>query len=229
MTRLLLLVEGQTEEAFVNRVLKPRLQPQGIFPTATLLRTKEMPAGQPYKGGVTSFERMARDVRRLLAASDARVSTLIDYYGLPPDFPGLDAALQSPDAAARVCALEDAFATVIDHPRFRPFLVLHEFEAWIFAVPTEAAAHFSLPSLVPVLKRATDSAGGPERVNDGQNTHPSQRLADLLRQHGQTYGKVLDGPGILAKAGLDPIRATCPHFAAWLAWLEQLRDGSSRT
>ena len=51
MTRVLLLVEGQTEEAFVNRVLRPYLDPSGVYVARpSLLRTKELPEGKPYKG-----------------------------------------------------------------------------------------------------------------------------------------------------------------------------------
>jgi hypothetical protein len=51
MTRLLLLVEGQTEEAFVNRVLAPHLLPHRVYvERASMLRTKELPIGSPHKG-----------------------------------------------------------------------------------------------------------------------------------------------------------------------------------
>ena len=79
MTRVLLLVEGQTEEAFVNHVLRPHLEPLGVFAErASLLRTKELPEGKPYKGGVTTYHQIARDARRLLLDSNAYVTTLID-------------------------------------------------------------------------------------------------------------------------------------------------------
>lgn len=105
MRRVLLLVEGQTEEAFVDRVLRPHLAPS-VFPRATMLRTKELPAGRPFKGGVTNFAHMKRDIGHLLNDSDAVVSTIIDYYGLPDDFPGLQQAKLHPKASVRVTALE---------------------------------------------------------------------------------------------------------------------------
>ena len=52
----------------------------------SILRTKELPEETPYKGGVTMCREMFRDARRLLADTNARVTTLIDYYGLPADF-----------------------------------------------------------------------------------------------------------------------------------------------
>ncbi len=223
MTRVLLLVEGQTEEAFVNRSLVPHLLTHGVFvERASILRTKEPPAGSPYKGGAVQFQRMRNDARRLLNDSDAIVTTLIDYYGLPEDFPERSSAASLADPRHRAERLEGAFAAAIGHPRFRPFLALHEFEAWIFAVPDVAAEHLSQPFLSRLLARSASDAGGPELVNDNRETAPSRRLQGMLQQVGQAYRKTLDGPDIVEKAGLEPIRRQCPHFAAWLAWLESL-------
>ena len=148
MTRVLLLVEGQTEEAFVNRVLRPYLDPSGVYVARpSLLRTKELPEGKPYKGGVTTYRQMSRDARRLLGDTDAHVTTLIDYYGLPEDFPKLAEAKALPDVKDRVAALEAAFSSDMNHPRFHPFLALHELEAWVFAAPAAAEEHLAIKGL----------------------------------------------------------------------------------
>jgi Domain of unknown function (DUF4276) len=225
MTRVLILVEGQTEEAFVNRVLRPHLEPLGVYvERPSLLRTKELPEGKPYKGGITTYPRMSRDARRLLGDTAAHVSTLIDYYGLPEDFPGLASARLLPNVNDRVVALESAFADEINHPRFHPFLILHEIEAWVFAAPAAAQAHLTIEGLATELANAVTAAFGAELINDGPDTHPSIRLDEIVRRldRQRRYGKVADGPEIIAKAGLDVIRAGCPHFNAWLNWLESL-------
>lgn len=224
MTRLLLLVEGQTEEAIANLVLRLHLASLGVFvERASLLRTKELPEGRPYKGGVRTYAQMSRDTRRLLGDSAAHVTTLIDYYGLPKDFPGLVAAKAHSDVLGRVKALEAAFSADINHPRFRLFLALHELEAWIFAAPAEAEQHLGIKGLAAELAATALASGGAERVNDGPATHPSLRLADVVQRLGaKRYGRVGDGPEIVAKAGLATIRGGCPHFAQWLDWLESL-------
>nr|WP_294520507.1 DUF4276 family protein [uncultured Rhodopila sp.] len=224
MTRILLLVEGQTEEAFVNLVLRPHLLPLGVFvERPSLLRTKELPEGNPFKGGVTTYPRMARDVRRLLKDTNARVTTLLDYYGLPPVFPGLGVAKAQPDPLAPARALEASFTADINHPRFHPFLALHELEAWILAVPHVAEKHLGVSGLAAELQGIVLAAGGAELVNDSPITHPSVRLADAVQRLGRRrYGKMADGPDILAKAGLATIRSCCPHLSEWLDWLESL-------
>jgi hypothetical protein len=224
MTRVLLLVEGQTEEAFVNHVLRPHLAPLGVFvERASLLRTRELPEGKPYKGGVTTYAQMVRDARRLLKDTDVKVTTLIDYYGLPKDFPGLTQAATVSDVMARATALEALFAADLDHPRFRPFLALHEFEAWIFAASVAAEQHLGITGLATELATIALTCGGAERVNDSPLSHPAVRLAEAVKRlGGRRYGKMADGPDIVAKAGLATIRGGCPHFAQWLDWLESL-------
>jgi len=72
--RVFILVEGQTEERFVKDVLAPNLQTQKIFLIPTILATKRVKDGPNFKGGITSFGKIERDLRRLLAsASDAFV------------------------------------------------------------------------------------------------------------------------------------------------------------
>lgn len=69
MKRLLVLVEGQTEEAFVRDVLTAHLSAFEIYPTAVLLKTKRVKSGGAFRGGVTSTEQVLGDIQRLLVAS----------------------------------------------------------------------------------------------------------------------------------------------------------------
>lgn len=89
MKRVLILVEGYTEEGLVNAVLRPHLERYGIWLTPTILTTKRNKSGPNSKGGVTSYQHAKNDVTRLLMDTDAAlVTTLIDFYALPRDFPG---------------------------------------------------------------------------------------------------------------------------------------------
>jgi hypothetical protein len=53
LTRALILVEGQTEEAFVRDVLTPHLAGFAVYPVPVLLKTKRVKAGGAFRGGVT--------------------------------------------------------------------------------------------------------------------------------------------------------------------------------
>jgi hypothetical protein len=155
----------------------------------------------------------------LLADSDAWVTTLLDFYGLPDDFPGLS-ELPSPPGSPldNVRHVETALLTTLGSPaRFIPFIALHEFEAWYFANPRRVADFFGKAEIARTMERACQEADGPENINHGKETHPSKRL--------QSYGigfRKTSAVAVLKEIGLDAIRARCPHFNAWLTRLEKL-------
>lgn len=60
MRKVLLLVEGTTEERFVKAVLGPVFEPRGLVLIPTIIKTKVVPGEKPYKGGVGSYARYAR-------------------------------------------------------------------------------------------------------------------------------------------------------------------------
>lgn len=220
MTRLLMLVEGQSEESFVKRTLAPWLAERGVYVQGpTLLWTKRLASGGGHRGGVSSWAQIRRSLDPLLADGNAWVTTLLDYYGLPDDVPGATPAAPAGDALARVQAAQVAMAHALPHaPRFLPFLALHEFEAWVFAGPQVVADHFGQPMLGTRLQADAVACGGPEHIDQGPETHPKARL--MQRQ--PTYKPASDGPTILHKIGVDGIRAHCPHFDQWLQRLSQL-------
>ena len=137
--RALILVEGQTEERFVKDVLSPAFWPHELFFSVTILVTKRVKDGPNFKGGVTNFAKFRNDATRLLnSASGALVTTRLDYYRLPPDFPGMANRPAQGTPSQRVAHVEEAVAEHFGNPpNFLPFLALHEFEAWLFASPVE--------------------------------------------------------------------------------------------
>ena len=177
-------------------------------------------SGGGFKGGVSSYQKMRKNVMELLGDKNARVTTLLDFYGLPQDFPGRTAILAAPGLSARQKAtgLQDAFANDIAEDRFVPFLALHEFEAWLFSKPEVVSGHFGRPNLTVALQTIVDKAGAPEDINNDPATHPSARIKLLIPM----FKKTSDGPNILEKTTLATVRAVCPHFDEWLTMMEGL-------
>ena len=55
MTRLLMLVEGQSEEIFVKHTLAPHLAQHGVYVQPPIvLWTKRLPSGGGFRGGVSN-------------------------------------------------------------------------------------------------------------------------------------------------------------------------------
>jgi hypothetical protein len=223
MTRLLMLVEGQSEEIFVKRTLAPHLAQHGVYVQSPIvLWTKRLPSGGGFRGGVSNWNQILRSLRPLVRDGDAWVSTLLDFYGLPEDFPGLPEALGSGAAHERVAVLQARFAEELNHQRFIPFLALHEFEAWLFTAPDVLETHFGKTHLADRLRTAIQEAGAPELINHGATTHPKARLHRLVGGYKETS----DGPTLLEKIGIAAVRAACPHFEGWLNRLEALGGGA---
>ena len=214
-----MLVEGQSEEIFVRRTLAPHLAHHGVYVEGPiLLWTKRSSTGGGHRGGVSSWEQIYKSLRPLTRDSNAWITTLLDFYGLPRDFPGLQHVSASINAQNKVIALQEQFAAKISHQKFIPFLVLHELEAWLFSDPDRVEEHFGQESLGRKLRDVVQRAGGPELINQDKDTHPKERL----RKQVSTYKETTDGPTLLEKIGIEAVRAACPHFAGWLNRLEKL-------
>ncbi len=225
-TKVLVSVEGQTEEAFVKKVLTGHFEPLGISLVPIIVKTKRLRSGKAVKGGIVSYAKVKKDILRLLGDSKAAlVTTMFDYYGLPSDFPGLDRKEKAAGMAPQeqVEFLEKSLAEDIGHRRFLPFLMLHEFEALVLAAfqvtPRQALAAV-LPGATSQVEAVLSDIGplAPEDVDGGEKTHPAARIA----QHLPKYRKRLHGPLLLQRIDLGAIRDKCPHFHSWLERLEAL-------
>ncbi|NOK21695.1 DUF4276 family protein [Corallococcus carmarthensis] len=219
MKRILILVEGQTEETFVREVLAPHLLLLGVAMTPRIVVTKYVKEGGSFKGGVPQYGLVQGDLRRLLGDKGAAcVTSMLDYYGLPKDFPGL--ATRPPgNCYARVEHVERVFAEDIAHPRFLPYLALHEFEAMLFADPDRCSISFTSDEIAK-LQAIRASVQSPEEINEHPETAPSKRVLAVS----PGYQKTLHGPLAVMDIGLPAIRDACPHFAQWLSKLEAFAE-----
>jgi len=215
MIRLHILVEGETEERFVKRVLAPHLEDYSVRTSVICL------------GGWNSYQKAQREIWRWwrdCGGEDAWFTTMLDLYKIPLDFPGLDGAKALRDPYKRVSSLEERFSQEIatdEFWRFIPHLQLHEFEALILADPAKLDWEFlehdeAISKLVSLTKRY-DS---PELINDGPETAPSKRIIREIPTYEKLKPKA--GPIVAGKISLPVMRARCPHFGGWVTRLETL-------
>lgn len=213
MKQLAIVVEGQTEEQFVGDVLRPHLGPLGIYIQPIIVKTSRTAGRASAKGG-GSWKHWRKDIGNTLKSSQfVCVTTMIDFYGYPDDGP---ARCRAPHTDECITNRERGMAADISHgDRFLPFVMLHEFEALVFAAAPVAS---ELPAYVQkhcagVLAQYDHNA---ELINDGPTTAPSKRL----KSEWSGYSKVRDGVAIAASAGLPVVRRRCPRFDEWLTRLE---------
>jgi hypothetical protein len=216
MAKVLILVEGQTEEAFVKNLLATYLRNRNVFVVPVIVATKRLLTGDKMRGGFVPYSRLRTEVLRLLNDSSAVcVTTMLDYYGLAPEFPGREKPIGK-TAVEKVDSVEQAWADDINSQRFVPYLALHEFEAMLFAEPAEIANSFGFPALRASLQNIRASFPTPEDINDHEETAPSKRLGKLF----PGYNKPFYGELISERIGIERIRNECGHFATWLKILE---------
>jgi hypothetical protein len=219
MTRIYLLVEGQTEEAFVRELLVPHYARIGLYVIPIIVSTSP-----GYKGGVVSYAKIKPQIVRLCRQdSKAHVSTLFDLYALPGDFPGKSAAIYPNTGSGRQKAqyLESQLALDIHEANFIPNLIVHEFEALLFVQLEKFSEWTDKPDVVTTLVSTTKDYATPEDINDNPLLAPSKRILSVM----PGYQKTFHGPLIACEIGLDAMRLRCPHFHAWLQTLEVLNQG----
>lgn len=219
MKRILILVEGPTEETFVRELLAPHLLSRGLSITPVIVVTSRLETGEKRKGG-NSYDLVKRDLRTLLRDSNVvKVTTFFDFYGLPQDFPGM-ADTPKGSCYERIAHVEQSLASDINHPRFLPYLALHEFEAFIFTDPARCAWIFSdaPKEVISTLEQHRASVNSPEEINEGRETAPSKRILKAY----PLYQKTVHGPLAVLEIGLPALRAACPHFNKWLSTIEAL-------
>lgn len=224
--RLLVIAEGDTEQAFVSHVLAGHLGAFGLLVSAEKIRKP----GE--KGGFTSYARLRSHVcARLRGDAGLHVSTMIDLYG-PLErggFPGFEDAPATSNPFARVRHLEEAFRQDIlreegDGRRFIPYLQLHEFEALVLADPDKLDWLYIEDRhalAIAELRELVSGYASPELINEGAETAPSKRIARLLPE----YDKVAAASEVVQKVGVTKLKERCPHFREWVERLEALSDG----
>ncbi len=222
--RLIVAVEGSTEDNFVRRILQPHLWSYGIAVSSTIVgKAKAAARGNKGKGarGGGCYSDWERDIRNCLKdnpSRDFRLTTLFDLYGLPDDFPGRDRIASDRSQADRCDRLEQVMGKRIDDWRFIPYLQLHEFEALVMACLPDLETIYDAPDQLAGLARLQAEVASlqPEEINNSKETSPSHRLERLIPD----YRKKLHGPDAIEKAGLAHVRSRCPRFDNWLTGLE---------
>ena len=219
--RLHFIVEGQTEETFVNQVLRPHLATFSVWCSARCVMTSRKRRVK-HRGGITNYDLPKKDIDAWMREDknpDARFTTMFDLYGLPGDFPGYGDAAKLSDAYGRVRVLEDALSEDISDRRFVPYIQLHEFEALLFSDPRKLETQFyDHGDEIQRLIETASEFESPELIDDGKDTSPSKRIIGEIPEYG--WMKASAGPIVAGKIGLSVLRSKCRHFGAWIDKLE---------
>ena len=223
---LFIYVEGQEEEMFVNRVLRGHLRPFGVFVQKPILAATSFRIGgddlaDVTVGGVTNYDSIHDDIFNLFATGDIAatdvLTTLIDLYALPADFPGREEAIaQGLTGSKKASLIEQTWKADVGHANFFPYIQIHEFEALILTRPSALKEYYPEHAAgIEQLGKECARFHTPEDINEVKATSPSYRILARV----PTYRKI-DGFRHLQDIGVAEMKAHCPRFKVWLEQCE---------
>ncbi len=187
MKNLHIIVEGSSEETFVNDIMVQHFASMDIFVSARKIRTGwDSVNSKPAKGGFLKYIKFRNDVLRWIDSDRGRANTFytsfVDLYAFPKDAesPFTEEIQIIVDHYQRIAALEAAIALNINHPHFIPYVQLHEFEAFLLVDPDRLLTMYpDQQTGVTRLKREIGNTN-PEEINDSPHTAPSKRIIKFL-------------------------------------------------
>lgn len=213
------IVEGQTEQKFIESVLSGYLATKNIFISAIIMSKK----GQ--KGGDVKFSRAKNDIRNFLKQGYySCVTTFFDYYATK-EWPGIDTIIanSTPSQIAKkinnatTAQLIEEFPDIGVDNRFIPFIAVHEFEALLFSDSQILAEGLGVSTVL--IQDILEKCNEPEAINSSPQTAPSKRLEAICCN----FKKTVTGIAIANSIGIDKMREKCPNFNTWLLSLEALQ------
>jgi hypothetical protein len=205
---VLILCEGQSEESFIKSIVAKYLALDGIYVQTVVL------------GGVSRYSKIRGELKRLGKNKNAILTTMLDYYKLPKDVPGVDNCdkITPTEIAEHIeyCIYQDLIGE-ISCISFEPYIQMHEYEALLFSDVEEFAKCNGIEkSMIYMLKKQVNQFETPEHVNNSEQTSPSKRILQVFPE----YQKVTDGTMVAKSIGIEKMLEKCPHFACWIKKLQ---------
>ena len=190
--------------------MRPWLNTFGIYD----VRAIRIRTSKTAKGGNSDYIKFRNDIVRYLNQErDILITSFIDFFRLPNEFPNYQEAQKINSVEERIVFLEESIRKDINSERFTPYIQLHEFEALLF---TDIKGFENIPKITgkQLYEILTIMANypNPELINDMPQTAPSKRLERIIPH----YNKVLHGNYIILDNTLAVTLAKCPRFKNWL-------------
>ena len=229
------ITEGPTEDSFLKSVVLPYLK-------------EKNPIMQSCK--VTNFSGVGRTesegynrMRRHIVASvlsyinkerhiekKPLFTTFIDYYRFPKVGIPQYTYAKSPNVYQQVCDRQNAFRNailnepklsgVLDKFEFRPFLMLHETETFIFVAPEKLnGIATTRKAIIKDLENQACQVNNVEEINDSYNTSPKHRIERAFSYYDEVYYEKAHTPLVAKAIGMPVLIEACKHFGNWINML----------
>lgn len=203
MKRLVFIVEGDTEIILVEKLIMPYILNLGInipMNVQTIVTNRK----QHKKGGVSSYGKFRNE--RTLSQGNVIVTTFIDFFKLPTDFPNF--TLDS----KYICEIENGILNDFESNQFLiPYIQSHEVEALMFSERTGFELVIDDDQKLKEIDEIMTQYPNPEEINNSPENAPSKRLSKIFN-----YDKVSDGELIFDSIKIESILEKCPRFKSWI-------------
>ncbi|MBQ0166909.1 MAG: DUF4276 family protein [Treponema sp.] len=225
MIKIDVICEGQSEAEFIKQVLQPAFDNTFYrFIPQTVVTSTDKRKGRVYKGGVSSFSKVEKDISNAMAsvkAKNAFVTTMFDFYALPSDTPGFEEAKKLGSVYDKVACIENAMKVRFNAECFIPYIQIHELETFQFADLNQLKTiYFEYQDKFGPLEKCVKEFSNIEMINNGPETAPSKRILECIPD----YDKVLLGIEAMRAIDFSVLRKKCSHFNEWITQLEQLKE-----
>lgn len=205
MKRLVFIVEGDTEVIFINDVVIPYLYNLGFrnpMNAQTIITNRK----QHKKGGVINYEYLKNDINRVLAQGNVIITTFIDFFRLPTNFPNFttDSKL--------INKIEDGISIDFDsNENLIPYIQKHEIEALMFTKKDGFELVIDEEDKLLLIENIIEEYPNPEDINSNPENAPSKRLERIFK-----YDKVADSEMIFGMLDIQSMIDKCPRFNNWI-------------
>ncbi|TFF37472.1 DUF4276 family protein [Mucilaginibacter psychrotolerans] len=207
MKRLVFLVEGDTEVIFINQHVIPYLYKDGFknaMHAQKIITNRQLNK----KGGNISYEYLKNDIGRILAQGNVIITTFLDFFRLPNNFPGY--SNNANDISIIENMILEEFGDLII-----PYIQKHEMEALMYSGMDGFKIVVDDEKKLSRLQEIINKYENPEEINTSPQGAPSKRLIEIFK-----YDKVLEAEMILEALGIEVIIQKCPGLSAWLQKLK---------
>lgn len=219
MKKLVFIVEGDSENEFVNRLIRPYLVSKGIpdYHIESIMIT--MSGGGH---GFNNIEHLKNTIKPVLFRSDQPVITsFVDHYRLNSEkkLPGYEECAKETDVERKLTRMEEklqeAIQSICAYRFFIPYIQRHEFETLLFADPVQG---FDLEDekIKQEVIELCNAFPSIEDINSTPEGAPSVRLQNIYEKHNKRYNKGADAVDIAELTTMDKILEKCPRFKSWI-------------
>lgn len=218
MKDLYVIVEGETEYAFVNKLLIPYWFQCGLHTNIQAILLKMKGGGH----GFNNIEHFKNTIKPILYyKNEPIITTLIDHYGINSEqkLPNYKLCATETDIEKRLLCLENQLFEIVQMIKpyhfFIPNIIKHEMETLMFADP-ERGFELEDEKIRLEITKIANQFECVEDINHTPQGAPSKRLCKIYEHFGKKYRKINDCVDVLELTSMDIILAKCPRFNVWV-------------